>query len=135
MRVVRSRKITVNMGQYESLVFGCEVELTHGDMGLTDQEALKRCSSVEGRRELLATLDDEAIHSVHGFLAAEIKESSELTLEEKSFLLRAAARRVDRLDEDDEIEDRPRSKRSSAEVRARKPATTRTPPKRRKARA
>src|SRR3712207_1085091 len=94
------------MGQYESMSFGAEVELTDGDMGLTDHEVMMRCKTKEGRRTLLSEIDEECIAAVHGFLQVDIDESKELTLEEKSFLVRAAARRMARLDEDDDAEDR-----------------------------
>lgn len=84
MKLGRSRRLTVNFGDYEGYQFGADVGLTHHDIGYSDEEwtALtdeERTAATERLRKLV--LDE-----LHTQLHDEIEDSAMLTRQRKSFV-------------------------------------------------
>lgn len=80
MRIVRARHFTCNLGQFESYRFGAEIEITHRDLGYSDDHTvLAEDLAVEMTEVCLKILNDQ--------LTQELEDAREITTEQKSFLL------------------------------------------------
>jgi hypothetical protein len=87
MRVTRSRKFTVNMGNYESYQFGGEISVSNYDLGFTDEQVAQL--GTEEWENLSKTMEELALDSLHNLLVDEVHETASLTPDRKTFLLRA----------------------------------------------
>ena len=85
MNITRSRRLTVNMGDYENYQFGAEVTVSHNDLGLDDEAARVAAGQLAPRLKELAdaVLDD--------LLEQDIEDAAELTNNRKTFLLKQPA--------------------------------------------
>lgn len=86
MRIERHRRMTVNLGQFESYVFGASVAVEHGDLGYTDAQAHAMPA------ELLAQeITHVCLQILTEQLADEIEDAAGMTREQKSVLHRSFA--------------------------------------------
>jgi hypothetical protein len=76
------------MTQYENYTFGASVTMSHGDVGLTDEDARRRCASDDGRRALTDRITDEVMSALNELLIEEVSDAARLTDVDKSFILR-----------------------------------------------
>jgi len=89
MIIRRSRRYTVSMGNYESYSFGADVEMSHHDIGLSD-EALEKQNDEEFN-DTANRLTAEILNELNNQLHDEIEDAAELTSNQKSYLLKAFA--------------------------------------------
>lgn len=90
MNFSNSRRLKVNLGNYESYEFSAQATANHGDVGYTDDEIVE---GVKSNPEFLQeevipkmrTLVDETIDML---LIEDIKTSQEITEEQRSVVLR-----------------------------------------------
>lgn len=82
MRLSRNRFFKVNMGNYESYSFGATVEATHHDVGLSDEEAYADPDKA------MQVITDWVMTQLNNQLVEEIQETTEVTEEQRSYLLR-----------------------------------------------
>lgn len=91
MNFSNSRRMKVNLGNYESYEFSAQVTVTHGDVGFTDVEIVE---GVKADPEFLDTqvipLMRERCDSLMDMLLIEdIKTSQQITEEQRSVVLRS----------------------------------------------
>lgn len=82
----RSRRFTVNMGNYESYSFGCDVEMSHHDLNTDDSDLVGMTE--EERSDLWGRLEAAVLERMNEQVTEEIRDSVELTQNQKTFLLR-----------------------------------------------
>lgn len=82
----RSRRFTVNMGNYESYSFGCDVEMGHRDLNIDDIDLVGMTK--EDRDDLWSRLEAAVLERMNEQVTEEIRDSVELTQNQKTFLLR-----------------------------------------------
>lgn len=87
MIIRRSRRYTINMGDYESYSFGADVEMSNRDMGISDDEIEKL--SDDEFQEIKDNLTANVLEELNRQLADEINDSATLTKNKKSYLLKA----------------------------------------------
>lgn len=81
MIIRRSRRFTVNMGNYESYTFGAEVEMEHHDLGISDAKLL-----TIDREALKAKLTKAVLDELEAQLLEEVSEAQQLSKEKRSFI-------------------------------------------------
>lgn len=89
MHVRRSRRYTVKMADYETYSFGADVEMSHHDIGLGDDDM--RTLSDEEFEVTKKNLTENVLTELNNQLHDEIHDAAELTTNQKSFLLKAFA--------------------------------------------
>lgn len=82
----RSRRFTVNFGNYESYAFGADVELSHHDLGYTD-ELITSATQAE-RDSIWRAMEADVLDRMTEQVTEEIRDSVEITSNQKTFLLR-----------------------------------------------
>lgn len=80
MKLSRTRGMTVNLGNFESLRFEASVTLDHGDLYSDDAD----CPDL---MELAAELSAACLMILNDQLIEEIRDARELTSEDKSFII------------------------------------------------
>lgn len=83
----RHRKFTVQMAEYETFSFGADVELSHIDLGYTDEEVANMSTSdyAAMRDELTAAVLEE----LHEQLTEEIERTAQDSENRRTFVRRA----------------------------------------------
>lgn len=87
MIIRRSRRYTVSMGNYESYSFGADVEMSHHDLGISDNQL--KTMPPEAHVELRNNLTENVLAELSDQLHAEIQDAIALTDNQKSYLLQA----------------------------------------------
>lgn len=87
MNVRRTRRYTVNMGNFESYTFGADVEFSHHDLGLSDAD-VEKLDDVEFAARL-EELTELVLTTLNEQLSEEIADAANLTTQQKTFLHRA----------------------------------------------
>lgn len=87
MIVRRHRRYTVKMQDYETYSFGADVEMSHHDIGTTDAELVNLTE--EEFADLVESLTAAVLNELSAQLHDEITDATELTKNQKSFLLKA----------------------------------------------
>jgi len=87
MIIRRSRRYTVKMADFETYSFGADVEMSHHDMGLSDDDVTKL--SDEDYEATKKDLTEHVLGELNNQLHDEIYDAAELTTNQKSFLLKA----------------------------------------------
>lgn len=75
------------MAPYETYSFGADVEMSHHDLGVGDDELTGLDEA--GHKELVESLTAAVLNELGSQLHDEITDAAELTQNQKSFLLRA----------------------------------------------
>ena len=86
----RHRRFTVRMAEYESYSFGADVELSHTDLGITDEQVLEMTSAQ--RTKLREQLTEAVLAELDEQLLGEVQESAELTEHRRSFIFHCCSR-------------------------------------------
>ena len=91
MNFSNSRRLKVNLGNYESYEFSAQATVSHGDVGFTDQEIVEGVKAnpkfIEDEvRPLMRALCEDTIDML---LIDDIKTSQGITEETRSVVLRA----------------------------------------------
>lgn len=85
MKITRERRLTVNLGNYESYAFGAHVEMSHHDLGFSDDDVRQ----MDG--DAYATMEGSLVESVtatlNSLLLEDITDAQSLTAEKKSVVL------------------------------------------------
>lgn len=89
MIIRRHRRFTVNMGDYETYSFGADVEMSHEDLGLSDNDVIMMTPAEH--TALRARLTEAVLGELDEQLIGEVQEASELTAHKRSFLRRVIA--------------------------------------------
>jgi hypothetical protein len=89
MIVKRERTLTVNLGNYESYKFGASVEMSHHDMGKTDDEV--RALSDDEFSTLESELSAAVTASLNNLIAEDIADARNLTTDKKSIVMAFAS--------------------------------------------
>lgn len=87
MRITRQRDLKINLGNFESMSFGCSVTMGHGDIGYTDAEALALCQDDGGTAVLAGEIAEAVLEVLNCQLIEEINDARELTTEDKSVII------------------------------------------------
>lgn len=89
MIIRRARRFSIKMQEYENYSFGAEVEMSHKDLGITDDEVIGM-TPVE-LSALRARITEAVLEELDEQLIGEVQEVAELTDNRRSFLLKAIA--------------------------------------------
>ena len=91
MNISLSRRLKVNLGNYESFEFSAQSTVNHGDLGLTDtdvQEGVKE-NGDSFLDDLIVRAKARCEKTLDLLLIADIETSRDLTEEDRSVVLRA----------------------------------------------
>lgn len=83
MNVSKSRRLKVNLGNYESYEFSAQATLTHDDLGFTQDEVVADITKVTN------ALNEEIENILDVLLVDDIQSSADITEEARSVVLRA----------------------------------------------
>ena len=99
MNISLSRRMKVNLGNYESFEFSAQATVNHGDMGYTDQEVVEEVKKDSKFLDRLTTkMHDRVEATIDRLLIADIKAAQDITEETRSFVLRAFTSGADEVD-------------------------------------
>lgn len=113
MNFSNSRRLKVNLGNYESYEFSAQATVNHGDVGYTDEEIVEGVKSDEKflDKHVIPKMRDRCEAVIDMLLIDDIKTSQGITEETRSVVLRAFT----------SFEDQPTTDRSTQRPTARRP--------------
>jgi len=82
----RHRRFSIKMADYETYSFGADVEMSHHDLGISDDAVMKMTPAEH--KALRLKLTDAVLDELDEQLLEEVREASELTAHKRSFLRR-----------------------------------------------
>lgn len=87
MIIRRHRRFTIKMAEYEMYAFGADVEMSHEDLGHSDNDVIMM--TPEQHTDLRKRLTEAVLDELDEQLIDEVREASELTAYKRSFILKA----------------------------------------------
>jgi hypothetical protein len=91
MNFSNSRRLKVNLGNYESYEFSAQATVNHGDVGFTDQEIVEGVKEdpMFLRKEVIPLMRELCEEQLDALLIDDIKTSQGITEETRSVVLRS----------------------------------------------
>ena len=109
MNFSNSRRLKVNLGNYESYEFSAQATVTHGDVGFTDTEIVEgvKKDPLFIRKEVRPLMRDLCEETIDMLLIEDIKTSQGITEETRSVVLRSFTNYQQQTDPQDQRTRRP----------------------------
>lgn len=87
MIIRRSKKFVIQMREYETFAFGADVEMSHHDLGFTDEQVATMSESDYAalRERIIAAVQEELFEQLH----EDLDRTAALVENRKSFVRRA----------------------------------------------
>lgn len=87
MIIRRHRRFGIKMADYETYSFGADVEMSHEDLGHSDNDVIMM--TPKEHAALRKRLTEAVLEELDEQLIDEVREASELTAHKRSFILKA----------------------------------------------